>query len=450
VTSPPGKSTRTRAWRNLHRGLLLDLTPFRHSRPFGRLWFGTTLGSIGQEMTVVTVALQVYAITSSTFAVSLIAGIALAPIVVIGLYGGALADRFDRRWVAMISSVISWVAIIVLTVHAWLGGTSLWVLYIAATVNAAANTVGGITRRAIIPRLLPRELLPAAGALNGISMGLMATVGPLLAATAVSTGGFQTAFGVDALLHTAAFLGVWSLPALRPADGQGAAAVRAVRSVLEGLAYLRRADNIRFALIIDLVAMALAQPRVLFPALGALTLGGGVTTVGILSAASAVGSVLCSLFSGWTGSIRRQGFAILVVSYVYGAVIVVAGLIVLWAVLRPGGADADPGEVNMAAIVALGVTLAVGGVADGISVIFRGAILQAAVPDHLRGRVQSIFTIIVTGGPRVGDVVTGAVASMVAIWSPLIAGGLGMLLVIWLLARRVPSFAHYDRDNPQP
>lgn len=421
--------------------LLLDLTPFRHSRAFGRLWFGTALGSIGQEMTVVSVALQVYALTSSTFAVSLIAGIALGPIVVMGLYGGTLADRFDRRWVAIIASVISWVAIIVLTVHAWLGGESLWLLYAAATVNSVAGTVGGITRRAIIPRLLPRELLPAAGALNGINMGLMATVGPLLAAAAVSVGGFQAAFLVDAVLHTAAFLGVWSLPALRPQDSTSTSPLRAVR---DGLAYLRRASNIRFALSVDLVAMAFAQPRVLYPALGAITLGGGVTTVGVLSAAFAAGSVLSALFSGWTGRVRRQGVAILVVSYIYAAAIAVAGLVLLVAAVWPRDG------VHLIAIVALGVVLAIGGAADGISAIFRGAILQAAVPDHLRGRMQSIFSIIVTGGPRVGDVVTGAVASLFAVWSPLVAGGLAMLLVIWLLARRAPTFTQYDRDNPAP
>ena len=422
--------------------LFLDLTPFRHSRSFTRLWLGTALGSVGQEMTVVTVALQVYAITSSTFAVSLIAGIALGPMVILGLYGGTLADRFDRRWVAMIASVISWVAIVVLAVHAWVGGSSLWVLYTAATVNAVAGTVGGITRRAIIPRLLPRELLPAAGALNGINMGLMATLGPLLGAAAVGAGGFQTAFLIDAVLHTAAFLGVWALPALRPLDESRAAAVGALRAVRDGLGYLRRADNIRFALTIDLFAMALAQPRVLYPALGAVTLGGGVFTVGVLSAAFAAGAMLISLFSGWTGRVRRQGVAIIVVSYIYAATIVVAGIILLFAVIRPVSGTNTP------VIVALALTLAVGGAADAVSAIFRGAILQAAVPDALRGRVQSIFSIIVTGGPRVGDVVTGAVASMFAVWSPLVAGGVAILLVVWVLLHRTPSFRGYDRDDP--
>jgi MFS family permease len=426
------------------RRVLLDLTPFRQSRAFTRLWIGTALGSIGQEMTAVTVALQVYALTSSTFAVALIAGIALGPMVVIGLYGGTLADRFDRRWVAMIASVISWVAIVVLTAHAWLGGTSLWVLYAAATVNAVANTVGGITRRAIVPRLLPRELLPAAGALNGINMGLMATLGPLIGATAVGVGGFQTAFLIDAVLHTAAFLGVWALPALRPLDQTRAAAVGALRAVRDGLGYLRRADNIRFALTIDLFAMALAQPRVLYPALGAVTLGGGVTTVGVLTAAFAAGAMLISLFSGWTGDVRRQGVAIIVVSYIYAVTIAVAGIILLFAAIRPTHGT------NTVAIVALALTLAVGGAADAVSAIFRGAILQAAVPDALRGRVQSIFSIVVTGGPRVGDVVTGAVASAFAVWSPLVAGGLAILLVVWLLVRRTPSFRDYDRDDPQP
>lgn len=425
-----------------HNGLLLDLSPFRESAAYRRLWFGTALGSIGQEMTVVTVALQVYHLTSSTFAVSLIAGIALAPIVVMGLYGGTLADRFDRRRVALIANVIGWSAIIVLAAHALVGGTSLWVLYLAATVNSVANTVGGITRRAIIPRLIPIQLLPAAGALNGINMGLMATLGPLVGAAAVGAGGFHTAYLVDAVLHSAAFLGVWSLPALKAVD---ATAVNPLRAVRDGLSFLRSADNVRFGLALDLMVMTLAQPRVLFPAIGAVVLGGGVTTVGVLSAASAAGTVLLALFSGWTGRIRRQGVAIVVATYVYAAAIAAAGSVILLAVTLP-----RPDGTHTVAIAGLAATLVISGAADSVSAIFRGAMLQAAVPDHLRGRVQSIFTIIVTGGPRVGDVVTGAVASLAAVWSPLLGGGLLMLVVIWLSARRVPSFAAYDRDHPKP
>ncbi|BBZ03887.1 MFS transporter [Mycolicibacterium chitae] len=433
--SAPAEQTRKRR-------LLLDLSPLRESPAFRRLWLGNTLGSIGQEMTVVTVALQVYALTGSTFAVSLVAGIALGPMIVLGLYGGTLADRFDRRKVALTASVVSWVAIAVLAAHAVLGGTSLWLIYTAATVNSVFGTIGGITRRAIVPRLLPQHLLPAAGALNGINMGLMATIGPLLAAAAVGAGGFQAAFLVDVLLHSAAFLGVWTLPALRPLDAVVGTSLQAIR---DGLGFLRRAHNVRFSLQLDLIAMALAQPRVLFPALGAVTLGGGVATVGVLSAASAFGTVLASFFSGWTGSVRRQGRAILVVTYIYAVSIMAGGVVLLLAVLHPRG-----DEANIAAIVGLTVTLAIGGVADSISVIFRMTILQAAVPDQLRGRVQSIFSLVVTGGPRVGDVVTGAVASLVTLWSPVLAGGAAMIVVIWLASRRVPSFARYDRDNPQP
>jgi len=433
--SAPAEQTRKRR-------LLLDLSPLRESPAFRRLWLGNTLGSIGQEMTVVTVALQVYALTGSTFAVSLVAGIALGPMIVLGLYGGTLADRFDRRKVALTASVVSWVAIAVLAAHAVLGGTSLWLIYTAATVNSVFGTIGGITRRAIVPRLLPQHLLPAAGALNGINMGLMATIGPLLAAAAVGAGGFQAAFLVDVLLHSAAFLGVWTLPALRPLDAVVGTSLQAIR---DGLGFLRRAHNVRFSLQLDLIAMALAQPRVLFPALGAVTLGGGVATVGVLSAASAFGTVLASFFSGWTGSVRRQGRAILVATYIYAVSIIAGGGVLLLAVLHPHG-----DEANIAAIVGLTVTLAIGGVADSISVIFRMTILQAAVPDQLRGRVQSIFSLVVTGGPRVGDVVTGAVASLVTLWSPVLAGGAAMIVVIWLLSRRVPSFARYDRDDPQP
>ncbi|MFC0534224.1 MFS transporter [Phytohabitans kaempferiae] len=423
--------------------VLLDLSPLTTNKAFRRLWLGTAVASIGEQMTVMTVGLQVYALTGSTFAVAMVAGTALIPMMFVGLYAGTLADRLDRRRLALGCTIVSWLSIGGITAHASLGGDLLWLLYGLTLINSVAGTAGNITRRAIVPRLLPRHLLPAAGALNGINLGIMTTVGPLLAAAAVTTGGFTLAYWVDLVLHTAAFLGIYSLPAILPDHKP---IKNAMHTFKEGIAFLASAANTRFALLLDLVAMTLAQPRVLFPALGASVLGGGATTVGVLTAGSAAGTILSGIFSGRLGKVRYHGRAIVRSTHAYAFAMAAAGAVLLGYGLLP-----DPGEIaRPVTIGVLTLVLVLTGVTDNIATIFRMTMLQSAVPDHLRGRVQGVFSTVVQGGPRLGGVLTGAVATATAAWSPLLFGGLTMTLLIWLLARGNHTFHAYDGENPTP
>ena len=160
------------------RSHLVDITPLRHSPAFARLWAGNTLAGIGAQVTATAVALHIYDLTASTFMVSLVAWFALGPVIASGLYGGAVADRFDRRTVALLSSVVAWASTACLALIAWADVTAVWAFYVITTVNAVAATIASATRQAITPRLLPLSLLPKAAALMGISMGLMVTVGP--------------------------------------------------------------------------------------------------------------------------------------------------------------------------------------------------------------------------------------------------------------------------------
>jgi MFS family permease len=426
----------------------VDLSPLRESPAFARLWFGNAISGIGGQMTIVAVGLQIYHLTGSTFDVALVGGIALIPMIFAGLYGGMLADAFDRRLILFISACIAWATTIALVTLTLTGVHIVWPFYVVTTVNAVAVTVIGATRAAVTPRILPMRLIPAAAALTGIANGLMVTVGPAVAGVLVASVGFAWTYSVDIVLFLTAFMGILSLPKLLP---QGEIQRPGLESLKYGVQFLRTAPNIRMSFLVDIVAMTFGQPRVLFPALGALVLGGGPITVGILTAAGAIGALVSSVFSGRTGQVRRQGRAIGWSIAIYGAFIVGFGIVALVAdrgiVAKTGAAAVAP---NVVAITVACIVLAGAGAADNISSIFRQTILQSAVPDAMRGRLQGVFTVVVTGGPRLGDLYVGAIAAIGALWLPPLLGGVAIIVIIATLLRVQRSFRLYDAANPTP
>lgn len=398
-------------------------------------------------MTIVAVGLQIYGVTHSTLDVSLVALFALGPMIVFGLYGGVLADAFDRRQVALVSALVAWGSTVAIAVLAWTAPSVIWPLYLLVTINAVATTIVGSTRQAIAPRLLPNRLLPAAAALIGISMGISITVGPALAGVLVGTVGVRWAYTVDAVLFVAAFTGIATLPRIVP---DGVPQRPGLRSVIDGLRFLRGAPNVRMSFVVDIVAMLFGQPRVLFPAIGALLIGGGAFTVGILTAAGAVGALASSVFSGRLGSVRLQGRAVGRAIVVYGACILALGALLAVVSFARGGSSRTIANPDIPVLVLACVFLAGAGAADNIGAIFRGTILQAAAPDDVRGRLQGIFTVVVTGGPRLGDLFVGVVALTSLLWLPPLLGGLAVVVIIGTLMRVQSTFRHYDGDHPEP
>ena len=315
-------------------------------------------------------------------------------------------------------------------------------------MNAVAATVIGTVRFAVIPRILPAHLLPAASALSGISVGVMITVGPALAGVLVATVGFSWTYSIDAVLFIASFLGILALPRLAP---EGDVDKPSLASLVSGFRFLQTAPNVRMSFIVDIIAMTFGQPRVVFPAVGALVLGGGAITVGILIAAGAIGALATSILSGRLGQVRLQGQAIARSIIAYGAFICAFG--VLLAVLATGWfgpVDTSLDNANTVGITVAAILLAGAGGADNISSIFRMTMLQTAVPDTMRGRLQGVFTVVVTGGPRLGDIYVGAVAALGALWLPPLVGGLAIIVLVAVVVRAQRTFRHYDALDPRP
>jgi MFS family permease len=452
---------------------LADTTPLRVSPAFRRLWWGLGISNLGAQLTVVAVGLQVYALTGSTFAVGVLGICALVPLVVLGLYGGALVDAYDRRKVAIAASLVLWLVTMAIAAQAWLHFESVGLLYALVAIQSAGFAVNNPARSAIIPRLLEPKLLPAANSLQTITLNIALTVGPLAAALLVSQWGYGVVYTVDVLCFTAALWALVRLPGMPPEpshkpgdegglDGAPAHSVAVdgvapsgaaeatgrqrvgLSSVVEGLRYLATRPNVRMTFLVDLAAMVFAMPRVLFPAIGVVILGGGATTTGVLTAAMAVGGLLAGVFSGGLARVNRQGVVIMwsIISWGlsvagFGAVLVLAG-------------RSNPDHVLGIALVAALVMLMLCGASDAISAVFRQTILQSATPDDMRGRLQGVFIVVVAGGPRLGDLVLGTQSSWWGEGWAAVVGGLTCVVVLLLLLRWQPRLLAYDARHPEP
>ncbi|GEN78904.1 MFS transporter [Actinotalea fermentans] len=420
--------------------LLLDLTPLRVSVPYRRMWLGTSAAGVGGALTAVVVGLQVYELTGSTASVGLVGLAALGPLVLMGLYGGALVDAHDRRRVILLTALGQLACAVGLSAQAFAHLDDVRVLYALVAVQAGLMGVNSPARMAIVPHLVGTRLLPAANALSSLSMGIASTAGPLLAGVLVAGPGYGATYAVEAVLLLGALAGLASLPPMPP---RGEVGRPGLASVLEGVRFLRTRPNVRATFVVDLAAMVLAMPRVLFPAIGATLIGGGATTVGVLTAGIAAGAILGGLFSGPLGRVRLQGRAVVVAVVGWGLSVALFGAVVLAAPDRPPS-DGAHWTLWLAA-----ACMVVAGSADTVSAIFRSTILQAATPDALRGRLQGIFIVVVAGGPRLGDVVLGGAAEGVGEAWAAVAGGLACATVVAAFAFWQPRFLAYDADHPR-
>ncbi|MEW1838619.1 MFS transporter [Nonomuraea angiospora] len=394
-------------------------------RPLGvpeyrRLWLGQAVSHVGVGATVVAVGKQVWDLTHSSFFVGLLGMANLIPLIVFGLWGGAVADAVDRRKLLIAGSLIAWSATLLILGQALLGLGNVYLIFGAVALNATGFAITSPTRGAIIPRILDKELVPAANALNSLVFSIGAVVGPMIGAVVLASGGFATAYAMDALLFTASLYAALRLPSLPPL---GEVRRPGAGAVLEGLSFIVRSPVLLMSFVVDIIAMVFALPRALFPELTDDRFGGSTIALGWMTSAMAIGSVAGALFSGWVGRVSRQGVALVVVIAVWGLAVAAAGLAgELWLVV---------------------VFMAVGGVADVISSVWRQSILQLYAPDEMRGRLQGAFMVVVAGGPRLGELRAGATATVLGVSGAWVGGGIACAITVLIVGLSVPAFRNY-------
>jgi len=416
--------------------LLPDLAPARDHPAYRRLLAGGQLSMLGGAMTSFAVVLQIWDLTRSSLAVGLL-GLTFVPVLVVGLLGGAIADSVDRRRLALVTGAGLMAVSAAFAAQAYAALGQLWLLYALAMVQAVLQAISAPARRTFMPRLVPPEQLTAAIALNTLTGRIAMLAGPALAGLIAAAWGVRACYAIDTVSFVASLYATARLPAMRPAGSQagrpprqGADVRRGRRSLgaaAEGLRFIGRTPLLVAAFLTDLDAMLLGLPVALFPALNAAHFGGSPRTLGLLNAAVGVGGLASAVLSGPAARVARQGRGMLAGTMIWGAAIACFGL---------------TASLPLALLM-----LAVAGAADTLTVTFRAAMVQTVTPDELRGRVSSVEYIIGTGGAPLGNVESGAVASLTTPVISTVVGGLGCLVIAALVGLVFPAFGRY-RNRP--
>ena len=413
------------------KGFLADTRPLR-DRHFRRLWTANIVTVVGAQLTVVAVPAQIYAETGSSAYVGLTGVFGLVPLVVFGLWGGALADVFDRRTLLVCTTIGLITTSALFWLQAWSGTTNVWLLLCLFAVQQAFFAVNQPTRSAVLPRLLPLNLLPAANSLNMTVMQAGAIGGPLIAGALIPVFGFPWLYLIDTLTLIPTLGAVLFLP---PLPIEGTTGSLGFKAVLDGLAYLKGQPVLLMSFLVDIIAMVFGMPRALFPEIAHVNFGGpdsGGIVFALLFAGIPIGAVLGGVFSGWVSRISRQGVAVLAAVIVWGLAMFGFGVAVSFA---------DDWRLPMLVVAVL--MLVIGGAADMASAAFRTSMLQSAASDAVRGRLQGVFTVVVVGGPRIADVVHGAVAVQIGAAATAAGGGLLVIVGTVVAAVAFPAFIRY-------
>ncbi len=404
--------------------ILPDLSPWRSSPDFRLLWVQGLVTYFGSFMAMIALPLQIKDLTGSPFAVGVMGAVELVPLVVFGLYGGALADAVDRRKLILGTEAGLGLLAVILLVNALLPEPLLWPLYVVA---AGVSALAGLQRPALdslMARIVPHDQLTAAAALNALRWQLGAIAGPALAGVVVAYAGHAPAYGITIAGFSAS---VVLCLRLSPAPAAHDAEKPSLRGIAEGARYAWSRPVLLGTYAIDLAAMLLAFPNTIFPFLADDL--DAEWSLGLMYAAGSVGSVLLSLTSGWTSRVRRHGLFVVFGAAGWGLAVAAAGWFSnVWLVL---------------------LCLAFAGAGDMLSGLGRSTIWNQTIPEELRGRLAGIEVLSYSVGPQLGQVRAGAMAGWTgtrpAIWS----GGLLCVASVGLLATALPKLITYDAETDE-
>ncbi|PZR84367.1 MAG: MFS transporter, partial [Candidatus Aeolococcus gillhamiae] len=415
--APPSRARRAL------RTVVVDVSPLRESRDFRLLFIGQGVSFAGTMITYVAVPFQAYALTRSSLVVGLVSVTELLPILLVSFIGGALADAVDRRRMVRLTEAGLCVATGVLLVNAALPHPQLWVLFVAVALAAAMDSLQRPSLDALVPRIVRADRLTAASALEGLRGNLGHVLGPPVAGVLIATVGLPVTFGVDVATFIASLTALSFMNAVPPPPG---AERVSVQGMLAGVRYAVRRQDLLGSYLVDMNAMFFGMPLALFPQIA--TSFGGPAVLGVLYTGPAVGSLLASLTSGWTRSVRRHGVAIGLAAAAWGVAIIGFGFApTLWLAF---------------------ITLVAAGAADMVSGIFRGALWNQTIPDAMRGRLAGIEMISYSSGPALGNLESGLVGALAGVRASVVSGGVLCVAGTAVLCALLPRFWRYRASGP--
>ena len=405
-----------------------DLTPLRVSRDYRLLITGQFVSVTGSGLRQLAVTYQVYVLTESSFAVGLLGLFSALPLLVFSLWGGVIADRFDRRRLLLLTNASLGLVSVALAATTQTGVATVPVLYALTAVGAALSALDNPARSALMPSLLERRLLPAAAAIRQTVLQIASVIGPAVAGLLIARFGVAIVYWIDATTFAVAFVTVLLMRA-RPRD---VTVVHAppLRALADGVAFLRSRPLILATMSVDFFATFFAVSRAVMPYFADRVFAVGPEGLGLLFAAPAIGAAFVAATSGWTAAVRRKGLGVLAAVVVFGLSTAAFGFL-----------PRDGFVVGL-------VLLAIAEGADVVSTIFRHTIILLETPDEFLGRLTAINQMFVASGPRLGEVESGVVA---ALWSPeaaVVTGGLACVGVAIVANALVPHVGRY-RAEPE-
>lgn len=398
----------------------MDTSPLRASRDFRLLFAAGTIFYLGGMVTYVAIPFQIYHLTGSNFAVGAVGLVELVPLVVFGLYGGALADHVDRRRLLIWTGVAQAVFTVALLVNAFVDRPRVWVLFVVSALLASSSALQRPSREALMPRTLRHDQITAGNALVSLGMQIGVLVGPAIGGLLIAYVGLGFCYAVDI---TGLALATVLYVLMRPYAHIAETTPPSLAGIREGLRYALSRRDLLGTYLVDIAAMLLAIPVVLFPAL-AQEVFHNPAALGLLYSAETVGALLATATSGWTARVHHHGRAIVLAAAAYGAMIALAGV--------------------MPSIWLVAAFLMLSGAADMISGVFRGTVWNQTIPDQMRGRLAGIEMLSYSLGPLGGQVRAGVVADLWTVRGSITSGGLACVAGVGLTAVWLQDFWSYD------
>lgn len=399
--------------------MYINLSPLKNSAQFRKLFIGQTVSFFGSMMTYVAIPYQIYELTKSSFLVGLLGAVQLVPLVIAGLYGGALADSMDRRRILIVSECLLIVVTLLMMANCFLPTPSVLVLFVLAACSSILSGFHRPSMEAIVPQIVSQKDYSAVAALSSLRYAVSAVAAPALAGVLIANYGLVSTYIIDALTYLVALWSLWSMaPVVAPSSGEAAN----WQSIKNGFDYAVRQPVILGTYLIDIAAMLFAMPMALYPAMAEAW--GGASAAGWLYAALPMGAMVVALFSGFADRVRRQGAAVVVSAVLWGVFIV---------------ALAFSGQLYLAVIC-----LALAGAADGVSAIYRQTLWNSIIPANLRGRLAGLNMLSYMVGPLIGNARAGAMASMGGNFFSIFTGGVLCVLVCGVMAFYLPAFWNYS------
>ncbi|MEU6216307.1 MFS transporter [Streptomyces sp. NPDC047022] len=401
------------------RALLPDLAPWRASADFRRLWLAGLITNFGTFLSFVALPVQLKDLTGSAAAVGAIGAVELGPLIVFGLYGGALADAYDKRKLILFTEAGQGLLAAALLVNALLPEPGVWPLYAVAALDSALSALQRPALDSLLPRIVAHEDLPAATALNSLRWTVGGVAGPALAGVVVAYAGPGPAYAVDLLTFAVSVvlgLGLTASPASHEA------AAPSLRSIAEGARYAWGRKELLGTYVVDIAAMLFAMPLAVLPFLADDL--HAPWSLGLMYASMPAGALIVSLTSGWTSRVHRHGRMVVLAAAAWGLAVAAAGVAGnVWLVL---------------------LLLTLGGGLDMVSGIFRGAMWNQTIPDELRGRLAGIELLSYSVGPQLGQVRSGGMAAWRGVRTSVWSGGVLCTGAVALLALCLPGLMRYD------